>query len=213
VNNLDNELKTGTTTLGIVCKDCVILAADTRATAGNLIVDSVIDKVIPVSDNMAVTTAGSVSTIQVLMQYLKSELNTMKIRNGREVTAHEGVNLLRNWVYTVIRQPSMVQEIAHFLFAGVDHYGLHLYDIFPDGSLMKLDSYKSSGSGSMFAYGVLESFYKENMTQEEGVKLAEKCIDVAIQKDSASGNGVNIFVIDSTGVRKVLTKRVNTHLQ
>ncbi|MCA9478402.1 MAG: proteasome subunit beta, partial [Nanoarchaeota archaeon] len=69
------------------------------------------------------------------------------------------------------------------------------------------------GSGMMFVLGVLESKFKPNMSREEGLALAEECIDVAIQRDSGSGNGVNIFVIDNEGVRKVITKRVNTHLQ
>ncbi len=209
---MDNELKSGTTTVGIVCKDCVVLAADTRATAGNLITESTIDKVVPVSKNMAVTFSGSVSTIQVLMQYLKSELNMMKIRNGRDVTTHEAVNLLRNWVYSVIRQPSMVAGIAHFLFAGADSQGLHLYDVFPDGSLSKEQRFKASGSGSTFVYGILENRYKENMSEEDGVKLAIDCVDASIQRDNASGNGVNVFVVDKDGVKKVATKRVNTHL-
>lgn len=209
---MDNELKTGTTTIGIVCKDCVVLAADTRATAGNLITESNIDKVVAVNKNMAVTFAGSVSTIQVLMQYLKSELSFMKIRNGRDVTTHEAVNLLRNWVYSVIRQPTMIAGIAHFLFAGVDAYGVHLYDIFPDGSLSKETKFKSSGSGSTFVYGILEHKYKENMSEEDGIKLAIDCVDASIQRDNASGNGVNVFVVNKDGVKKVATKRVNTHL-
>jgi len=210
---LKDELKTGTTTVGLVCKNCVILAADTRATAGNLIVDSVVDKVIPVSDAMAVTTAGSVSTIQLLLQYLKSELKMLKIRNSRTPTTHEAVNLLRNWVYSVIRQPSMVAGIAHFLFAGVDNYGLHLYDIFPDGSLNEEAKFKSTGSGSTFAYGVLENKYKEHMTEDEGVKLATEAVEAAIQRDNASGNGINVFVISKDGVKKAVSKRVNTKFQ
>lgn len=206
-------LKTGTTTVGIVCKDCVILAADMRVTTGHMIADGGFDKVLPITDNIAVTTAGSVSTIQMLVQYLKSELKLLEIRSNRFPTVHESVNLLKNWVYAAIRQPSMVQGVAHFLLAGKDNYGQHLYEIYPDGSLTKELRYKSSGSGSMFVYGVLENKYKENMTEEEGVRLAMDCIDVAIQRDSASGNGVNIYVINKDGAKKVATRKVNTHLQ
>lgn len=212
MNNLDNELKTGTTTLGLVCKDSVVLAADCRVTAGNLIVDSEFEKVFPVSENMAVTVAGSVSTVQMLVQYLKSELNMLKIKNNRKPTTHEAVNLLRNWVYTVIRQPTMIPGIAHFLFAGYDNYGVHLYDVSPDGSLNKDNKFKTTGSGSTFVYGVLENKYKENMSEEEGVKLAIECVDAAIQRDNASGNGINVYVINKDGVKKVASKRVNTHL-
>ncbi|MGE0792551.1 MAG: proteasome subunit beta [Candidatus Woesearchaeota archaeon] len=208
---MDN-LKTGTTTLGLVCKDCIVLAADCRVTAGNLIVDSEFEKVFPVSESMAVTVAGSVSTVQMLVQYLKSELSMLKIRNNRKPTTHEAVNLLRNWVYSVIRQPTMIPGIAHFLFAGCDSYGVHLYDVAPDGSLNKDNKFKTTGSGSTFVYGVLENKYKEHMTEEEGIKLAIECVDAAIQRDNASGNGINVYVINKDGVKKAATKKVNTHL-
>ncbi len=206
-------LKTGTTTVAIVCKDSIILAADTRATAGHLIADKAIDKVIKINDTMAMTIAGSVSGVQMLIKHIQSELRLKKIKSGREATVREAVNLLRNWIYGIIRRPSMMPDITHFLFAGTDSHGLHLYNLTPDGSLFEEKEYTFSGSGSPYALGVLESVYKEGMSQEAGVALAEKCIDVAIQRDSASGNGINVYAINNDGVKKVLEKRVNTHLQ
>lgn len=206
-------LKTGTTTVGLVCKDCVVLAADTRATAGSLIVNNDVDKVLEVTSHMALTMAGNVSSIQMLVKYLKSELELRQIQLGRNSTVKEAATLLSTWVYGLIRRPTMMPEIAHLIFAGADKHGVHLYDIFPDGSLTKEKDYVSSGSGSVFAYGVLETHYKKDMSQDEGIKLAEKIIDAAIQRDTASGNGINIFVINADGVKKVLTKRVNTHFQ
>lgn len=206
-------LKTGTTTVGLVCKDCVILAADMRATAGSLIVNGDIDKVLPVTDNMALTMSGSVSSIQMLVKYLRSELELRTIQLGRDSTVKEAATLLSTWVYGLLRKPSMMPDVAHLLFAGFDKHGVHLYDIFPDGSLTKETNYVASGSGSVYAYGVLESQYKQGLSQQEGIELAEKVIDAAIQRDTASGNGINVFAIDANGVKKVLTKKVNTHLQ
>lgn len=206
-------LKTGTTTVGLVCKDCIVLAADTRATAGSLIVNNDIDKVLEVTSHMALTMAGNVSSIQMLVKYLRSELELRQIQLGRPSTVKEAATMLSTWVYGLIRRPAMMPEVAHLLFAGADKHGVHLYDIFPDGSLTKEKDYIASGSGSVFAYGVLETHYKKDMSEEEGIKLAEKVIDAAIQRDTASGNGVNIFVISSDGVKKALTKRVNTHFQ
>jgi len=206
-------LKTGTTTVAIVCKDSIILAADTRATAGHLIADKAIDKVVTINGNMAMTIAGSVSGVQMLVKHIQSELRLKKIKSGREPTVKEAVNLLRNWIYGIIRRPSMIPDITHFLFAGTDNHGLHLYNLAPDGSLFEEKEYSFSGSGSSFALGVLESTFKPDMTQAEGIALAEKCIDVAIQRDSASGNGINVYAINKNGVEKVLEKRVNTHLQ
>ena len=211
--NDSQVLKTGTTTVGLVCKDCVVLAADTRATAGSMIVNNDVDKVLEVTKNMALTMSGNVSSIQMLVKYLKSELELRQIQLGRESTVKEAATLLSTWVYGLIRRPTMMPEIAHLLFAGVDKHGVHLYDIFPDGSLTKEKEYVTSGSGSVYAYGVLETHYKEGMTKDEGIALAEKVIDAAIQRDTASGNGVNVFVINGDGVKRVVSKRVNTHFQ
>lgn len=204
---------TGTTTVGIKCKDSVVLAADMRMTVGHMIEGPEAEKVIVINDKLALTIAGSVASIQVMVKHLQSQLKLLKIQLGRETTVKEAANLLRNWVFSMIRQPSMMQDIQHFILSGVDKHGVHLYDIFPDGSLTEITTYKCSGSGSVFAIGFMEDQYKENMNQEDGVKLAERAIDIAIQKDSASGNGVNIYVVNKEGVKKVLTKKVNTHLQ
>jgi len=205
--------KTGTTTLGLVCKDCVVLAADMRATVGSMIDQTDADKVFKITDTIALTLAGTFSSAQMLIAHLQSEIKLREIRTGRTITVKEAANMLRNWVYSLIRQPSIIQDITHFLLAGVDKHGFHLYDVFYDGSLMKISNFKASGSGSIFAYGVLESEYKKDMSEIEALKLAEKCIGIAIKRDSASGNGMNIFVIDKNGVRKAITKIVNGHLE
>jgi proteasome beta subunit len=208
-----NSMTTGTTTVGLVCKDCVVLAADMRVTVGYQIANKDWEKVVQITDNIAVTIAGSVSAIQMLEKYLKSELKLRKIRLGREVTVKEAANLLRNWVYTLIRQPKMMQDISHFLMAGSDAEGLHLYDIFPDGTLHKVNDYFTSGSGSSYVFGLLEQHYKANLNEQEGIDLAIKAVDTAMQRDIASGNGVNVMVIDKNGVRKAATKKVDTHVK
>src|SRR3989344_5823780 len=101
---MDNEeLKTGTTTIGIVCKDGLILAADKRATSGYLISWKKFDKIINITDNIAVTVAGTVSDVQLLVKYLKAELRLKDIRTGRETTVKEAASLLANFVYNNIR--------------------------------------------------------------------------------------------------------------
>ena len=86
--------------------------------------------------------------------------------------------------------------------------GTHLYDLFPDGSVTRIKDYVSSGSGSVFAYGVLESQYKENMTTDEGVALAVKCINASLQRDTYSGNGIDVLVVKDSGLRKVIEKEL-----
>lgn len=199
-----SNLKTGTTTVGLVCKDGIILAADRRATAGNLIADKNTEKVKPVTKHIAVTTAGSVSDIQLLVKYMSAELKVKHIRGGREATVKEAANLLSTWVYSMIRSSG---GVAHFIVGGYDDKS-QLYDIYPDGSVMEQAEYVASGSGSVFALGVLESQYKKGLTADEGVQLVVKAINAALARDSASGNGIDVFVIDKNGWRKTFAKTV-----
>ncbi len=203
------RLKTGTTTVGMVCKDAIVLAADMRATAGNLIVDKRVDKVVPITETMAVTTSGSVSDLQLVIKYIKAELKLRHIQNGRAFTVKEAGHLLSAWVYSILRSS---MGVCHFVLGGYDKRPA-LYDIFPDGSLTEVSDFVASGSGSVIAYGLLEDQYKEGMSADDGVALALKAVNAALQRDSASGNGVNIFVIDKDGIRKVLTKTLNTSLK
>ncbi|MBN2880734.1 proteasome subunit beta [Candidatus Woesearchaeota archaeon] len=206
-------LKTGTTTVGIVCKDGVVLAADRRATAGYMIVNKKTVKVEKITDNIALTMAGTVSDAQLLIKLIKAEIQLKDLRTGRKSLVKEVANYLSNMVYNVIRTPSMIQGVTHFVLGGVDDTGNYLFDIFPDGSVTLCDDFISSGSGSYYAYGVLDSEYKENMSVDEGVKLALRAVNAALQRDIASGNGVNVMVITADGAKEVISKSLTVDIR
>lgn len=209
---MEEILKTGTTTVGIVCKDGVVLAADRRATAGTMIVDKHAEKVHILSDDFAVTIAGVVSDAQLLIKLIRAELKLKEVRTEKKPSAKEAANLLGGLLYSNIRRMSMLPGIAHFLLGGKDVEGVHLYDLFPDGSVTKVTDYVSSGSGSVFAYGVLETQYDSGMSTAEGVKLAVKSINTALQRDCATGNGVEVLVINNKDIKKVLQKELVANL-
>lgn len=209
---METELKTGTTTVGIVCKDGIVLAADKRATAGSMIVDKRAEKVHVISDDFALTIAGGVSDAQLLIKLIRAELKLKEIRTVKRPSAKEAANLLGGLVYNIIRTPSMLPGIVHFLLAGKDINGVHLYDLFPDGSVTKIKDYVSSGSGSVFAYGVLETQYKQDITTNEAVVLAVKAVNTALQRDSASGNGVDVIVVSNKDIKRVINKELVCNL-
>ena len=209
---MEKMLKTGTTTVGIKCKDGIVLAADRRATAGNLIVDKRAEKVHKLSDFFAVTIAGSVSEAQLLIKLIKAELKLKEMRTGKFPNAKEAANLLGGLLYSSIRRMSMMPAVAHFLLGARDAHGTHLYDLFPDGSVTKVPDYVSSGSGSVFAYGVLESQYTTNLTIKEGIALATKAINAALQRDTYSGNGIEVAVVREEAVEKVEVRELRYSL-
>jgi len=209
----ENEvLNTGTTTVGLMCKDCVVLAADKRATAGNFIASKKVDKVFAINEKMAITTAGVVSDIQLLVKLLKAELKLKEIRVDREPGVKEAANLMTTIVYNNVRKFSLIPGITHFLLGGFDNTA-QLYDLYADGSITDVDDFVSSGSGSVIAYGVLEANYKKDMTEAEGVEMAIKAVNAAMQRDSASGEGIDVYVINKSGVKKAAHKKVNTRAE
>lgn len=211
---MEDKIKHGTTTVGLVCKDGVILAADRRATAGHLVANKRTEKVQQISDYMAITTAGLVSDAQLFTRIIKAQLALLRIRkNGKEPTVEEAANLLSSMSYTNIRRPSMVPGIVGFLLGGHDKTGHHLYEIGCDGSAEKADDYRADGSGSVFALGVLEALYVPDMSLDEGVKVAVRAISAALQRDIYTGNGIDVVTITASGVNKVLSKEVNAVLK
>ncbi len=209
---MENTLKTGTTTVGIACKDGIVLAADKRATAGTMIVDKRADKVHVISEDFAVTIAGGVSDAQLLIKLIRAELKLKEVRTNKKPTAKEAANLLGGLLYSNIRRMSMIPGITHFLLGGKDTSGVYLYDLFPDGSVTKIRDFVSSGSGSVFAYGVLETQYHPEITTSEAVKLAVKSINTALQRDSCSGNGIDVVVINNEEIKRVMHKELECTL-
>lgn len=205
---MEKELKTGTTTVGLVCKEGLVLAADRRATAGYFIAAKKVDKVVKITDDIAVTIAGTVSDIQLLVKLFKAELKLKALRTGKINTVQEAANLFGGIVYNNIRKFSIIPGITHFIIGGRDESGLHMYDLSPDGSITDIDDYTSSGSGSEMVYGLLEASYKKDISIKDGIELAVKGINSAINRDCASGSGLTVFTITDKGVKKVIEKEL-----
>ncbi|MFH1972594.1 MAG: proteasome subunit beta [archaeon] len=203
------EAKKGTTTLGIVCKDGIIMAADRRVSAGYLIANKRVKKVLPISEHMGLTTAGLVSDIQLFTKIIKAQIMLLKLRKGKEPQVRESANLLANLAYSNIRRPSMIPGIVGFLFGGWDEKeSYQLYEIAFDGSVLEVDDYASDGSGSIIALGVMETLYKKGLTTEEGKEIAIKAISTAIDRDLATGDGIDILRINEKGAEYIFNKEI-----
>ncbi len=208
---MEDTLKTGTTTLGLVYRDGVILAADKRATAGYLIANKHIEKVLPIHERMVVTTAGSVSDLQLLVRYIKSELNLREQKLKRVITPREAAHLLSAAVYSNVRRLSPITGVTHFLLGGfIDKP--QLFEIFPDGSISEVKDFVASGSGTDFVYGVLEAEYKKDLSMEEAKELAKKAINASLKRDIGSGGGIDIVAITKDGIKYLEKKEIEPKL-
>jgi len=203
-------MKTGTTTLGIVCKDGIVMGADRRTTAGGLIANKKTRKVLKLTEKLWVTMAGTASDAQLLIRIAQAEFRLKRIRAGRDCTIKEAAYFMSRMVYNNLRKPSIVPGVSHFLLGGYDHTGYYLYDVFPDGTITEIDDFISSGSGSVMVYGVLETLYSPDMTTEKAIPLVVKAINAAMQRDTASGNGLDVVVITKDSAKKVFEKEIDT---
>lgn len=194
-----DEMKHGTTTVGIVTKEGVVVAADKRATMGYLVAHKNVDKVVEITDRILMTTAGMVGDAQMLAKYLKAELELYEIRKNKKITVKAASTLLANILYS---NRFSIPFYVQLLLAGVDETGYHLYSLGPDGSNLE-DKYISTGSGSVMAYGVLEDNYKDGISLKEGIYIAARAIKAAMARDIATGEGIDVYTITKKGISKV----------
>ena len=199
----DEALKTGTTTIGIKCRDGVIMASDQRATMGNMVAHKGVRKVYPLSDNIGMTIAGVVGDAQLMVRYMQSEIALYSIKKGSPMSVSAAATLVAN----VIRQGFYLGLIV----GGHDSTGGHVFSIDGAGGYIE-DNVVSVCSGSVFALGALEAGYKDGMTKDEGIALAITALNSAIRRDSASGGGMIIAWIDSDGYTELPNEEVRTRV-
>ncbi|MCD6483379.1 MAG: archaeal proteasome endopeptidase complex subunit beta [Candidatus Aenigmarchaeota archaeon] len=198
--------KTGTTTVGIICKDGVVLAAEKKSTMGYLVASKESQKILQIADHIAITIAGASGDAQALARYMRAEIKLFEIQNGRRISVRGAATLLSNILQSSKYFPYMVQLIV----AGYDDYeGAKIFSLDAIGAVEEEKKFFSTGSGSPIALGVLEDQYREDLTVEEGAELAKRAIKAAIQRDIGSGGaGVDIVIIDKNGLRFLETQKL-----
>lgn len=207
---MTEQLKTGTTTLGIVCKDGIVIAADKRATVGHMIYHKEAKKIVPINDQFIVTKAGMAAITDKFIKYITAETQLNNLRLGRPNTVKEVASLTSNLVFNSMQMGG----VAHFLLAGRNQDGsVEMYDIFPDGSVEVVKDYWATGSGSVFAQGVIESGYDKEMSITQGITLIKKAFNSAFKNDSASGNGADIYTVTGSAITHAETVLLESKIQ
>jgi len=188
----------GTTTIGVVCKDGVILASDTRVTMGYFVAHKKGKKVYKIDDHLAMTISGVVADAQRTVDILKANSQLYKLNNGRPMPIHSAARLIANLLFSSRFAPM----IAQVLVGGIDDAGPHIFSLDPFGSVTE-EKCVATGSGSPIAYGVLEDKYKENMTIETLLPIVVRAVNSAMKRDAASGDSFDVATINEKGYREL----------
>ena len=204
----EEHLLKGTTTIGLVCKDGVVLATEKRATAGNLIANKATQKLFKIDQNIGMTVAGLVGDAQTLARYLKAEVSLYRLRRSAPLSAEGAATLLAN----ILSGNRFYPYYAWLILGGTDAKGGHIFSVDPAGGCIE-DRFVSVGSGSPFAYGIVEEGYTRDMSTSDGVDLALRGLTAAMRRDSASGDGYLAHIITAKEYRELSDDEINKRLK
>ncbi|KAF4616676.1 hypothetical protein D9613_008622 [Agrocybe pediades] len=168
---LPKATSTGTTIVGCLFKDGIVLGADTRATEGPIVADKN-------SADTEFTTA-----------LISSNMELHALETGRKPRVVTAMTMLKQMLY---RYQGHIG--AALVLGGVDATGPHLFTIHPHGSTDKLP-YVTMGSGSLAAMAVFETGWRPNMEREDALKLVKAAIAAGIFNDLGSGSNIDACII------------------
>lgn len=188
----------GTTTVGLVCSDGVILATDTRVTAGGFVAHKRGKKLLQVDENIAVTISGGVADAQNVIDSLKYYARSYRIEKGVPLPVRSAARIVSNILFSSRYYPF----IASVLVGGYDRDGGAIYNLDFFGSILP-EKVSATGSGSPVALGVLEAEYHEGMSVAKAIPVAANAIIAAMRRNVFTGDHFDIAVIDKSGFREV----------
>merc|ERR1712087_404129 len=181
--------KTGTTIVGVVYKEGVVLGADTRATSGSEVAEKNCEKIHYLAPNMYCCGAGTAADTEMITQLISSQLELLRMNTHSQSRIMTACTLLKRRLF---QHQGYIS--AALVLGGCDINGPTIYQIHPHGSTAKLN-YTTMGSGSLAAMSIFESAWKEDMTEAEAVKLVQRAIGAGIFNDLGSGSNCDVCVI------------------
>lgn len=184
----------GATAVGITYNDGVLLAAEKRVSYGNFVVNKNTKKTFNVTDHIGAACAGMVADMQVLVRQVSALSKIRKLETRRNVEPNSVAKLMSVIMFERRYFPLLTQVVV----GGVTTGKPEIYTLDPLGSVLP-DRYAAVGTGAEMALGVMDAEFNENLDEEKATNLALKSIRSSIQRDSASGDGIDILIINKKG--------------
>ncbi|MGD0729558.1 MAG: proteasome subunit beta [Candidatus Micrarchaeaceae archaeon] len=181
----------GTTTVGIVCSDGVVIGADTRATMGGYISNTDVRKVWKIDTSLGMTIAGAVGDAQELIRVIKAQNEVYKMNENRAMSPKSTASLLS----IILQQTKMMPYYVQLLVAGMDGDEPQIYDLDPLGGAIEETTFTVTGSGTELAAGYLESVYKKGLTTKEAIKYVAGALAIAMKRNAYTGDSMIIASI------------------
>lgn len=190
----------GATAVGIAYDGGIVLASERRISYGNFVVSKSTKKTFKITDFVGACCAGMVADMQVLAMQMRALTKVRKLELKREIPPNSVAKMMSSLMYERRFYPLLTQVIV----GGVDGDAA-IYTLDPLGSVLP-DDYAAVGTGAEMALGVLDQEFKKGMKEKDAVALAIKSIKSAIMRDAASGDGIDVLVVDKNGTREMTEK-------
>jgi proteasome beta subunit len=204
---LETEKFKGTTTIGLTCSDGIVFTTDKRASWGSFIASKQAKKAFNLNDQVGATVAGSVGDAESLMRLMQAEAALFEINNDEKMSPKAVAVLLSN----ILQGNKIFPYLVQLLIGGYDGKA-ELYTLDPVGGLIKEDM-AATGSGSPMAYGVLEREYNKEKSVEENIPVALRALKSALDRDTASGDGVELVTITKGGFKSYSEEEIKGQLE
>jgi proteasome beta subunit len=198
----------GTTTVGIVCSDGVVIGADSRATADTFIASSEVIKVYKIDDTLGVTIAGIVGDAAYLVKFLKVQNEFYKMNEGKPLSPAAASSLLS----LLLQENKFAPYIVQLIVGGINKVP-ELYNIDPYGGSIKETKFSSTGSGSLVALGYLESIYNQSLSAQDAAKHVAKSLAIAMKRDAATGDSMKLIAITKKGFKEYSKEEIDRLLK
>ena len=205
-----NILKSSTSLVSLICKDGIIMGADRRVTAGNVIMSKKEQKVQQLNDYLVLSWTGGAADAALSQKIITAELKLKELKTKARPSIKESANFIGMMFYRNIRAPSMIPHMVGALVGGVNEDGsTELFTIEPAGGVYPVTDFDANfSSGMRYILGLLERQYKKGLSVEEGVELAKEAIKASTQRDIGSGYGIDVFTITKSGISKVVEQEI-----
>ncbi|WP_255464379.1 proteasome subunit beta [Nitrosopumilus sp. b1] len=187
----------GATAVGITYDSGVVFASERRIAYGNFLVSKTTKKTFQITPKVGAACAGLVADMQILSLQISALAKIRKMELKRDVPPNSIAKMMSNMMYERRFFPLLTQVIV----GGVVDKPI-IYTLDPLGSVLP-DEYAAVGTGAEMALGVLDPQFKENMSEQEAVDLAVKAVRSATMRDSFSGDGIDVLVINAEGSKEI----------
>jgi len=184
----------GATAVGITYDNGVLLASEKRVSYGNFVVNKNTKKTFAVTDHVGAACAGMVADMQVLVRQVSALSKIRRLETRRDVQPNSIAKLMSVIMFERRYFPLLTQVIV----GGITTNKPEIYTLDPLGSVLP-DRYAAVGTGAEMALGVMDADFSESLDEEKATSLALRAIRSSIQRDSASGDGIDLLIINKDG--------------